>query len=329
MYLSQLSEFWGPPQSSIRQHAGRAGQRFRFGLRAVVKEGRFLSASRWRLEAWRKLIRGGADGAYDFGMRRRFADARPALFFPGQGCSIRRATGSEQLRLGKLRSLWNQIGAASNLGFVVWVVYGILYALGHWTAAAVAGLAVMLAIVASENRTANVKILDLTSLGFLVLALTMLLTVGDQVFNRYHITLVWGLFALLTWSTILVGFPFTLQLAWERAPRKVWSEALFHRVHFRLTTVWGVIFTLDTALAIVALGVSYVRMMSVIIPGASMIFGYAFSRIFSRVTAVDSIRKRDNVPRRLERIGARYYGQPPSDTRWRDPDVHFRSHQRA
>ena len=193
---------------------------------------------------------------------------------------MRRATGSGQLRLGKLRSLWNQVGAASNLGFVVWVVYGILYALGHWTAAAVAALAIMLAIVASENRIANVKIIDLTSLGFFVLALIMRLTVGDQVFNRYHIILVWGVFAVVTWVTTLIGFPFTLQLARERTPREVWSEPLFHRVNLRLTTVWGVIFTLDTTLAIVALGGSYVRMLSVIIPGASMIFGYAFSRIY-------------------------------------------------
>jgi len=193
---------------------------------------------------------------------------------------MRRATGSGQLRLGKLRSLWNQVGAASNLGFVVWVVYGILYALGHWTAAAVAALAIMLAIVASENRIANVKIIDLTSLGFFVLALIMRLTVGDQVFNRYHIILVWGVFAVVTWVTTLIGFPFTLQLARERTPREVWSEPLFHRVNLRLTTVWGVIFTLDTTLAIVALSGSYVRMLSVIIPGASMIFGYAFSRIY-------------------------------------------------
>jgi uncharacterized membrane protein YedE/YeeE len=79
---------------------------------------------------------------------------------------------------------------------------------------------------------------------------------------------------------ILVGFPFTLQLARESARREVWREPLFRRVHLRLTTVWGVIFTLDTTLAIVALGGSYVRMLSAIIPGASMIFGFTFSRIY-------------------------------------------------
>ena len=199
---------------------------------------------------------------------------------PGEGRATRRATGSGELRLAKVRSLWNRLGAASNLGFAVWVVYGILYALGHWTAAAVAGLAIMLAIVVREGRTANVQIIDLTSLGFFVLALIMLSVVGDQVFNRYHIILVWGVFAVATWATILIGFPFTLQLARKSARREVWSEPLFHRVHLRLTTVWGVIFTLDTILAVVAFGGSYVRMLSVIIPGASMIFGFVFSRIY-------------------------------------------------
>jgi hypothetical protein len=173
-----------------------------------------------------------------------------------------------------------KLGAASKVGFLVWLVYGIVYALGHWTAAAVAGIVIMLVIVASESRTGNVKIIDLTSLGFFVLALIMLLTVGGQVFNRYHIILVWGVFAVVTWATILIGFPFTLQLARESAPREVWSEPLFHRVHLRLTTVWGLIFTFDTTLAVVARGGSYVRMLSVIIPGASMIFGLAFSRMY-------------------------------------------------
>jgi hypothetical protein len=90
---------------------------------------------------------------------------------------------------------------------------GFLYAFGLWTAATLAGLA----IVAREIRTASVKIIDLTSLGFFVLALTMLLTVGGPVFNHYHIIMVWAVFAVVTWTTILIGFPFTLQLARESA----------------------------------------------------------------------------------------------------------------
>lgn len=220
-------------------------------------------------------------GGYNFGSGEcAVLRTEARTLFRGEERAMWRATGSGQLMSGKLRSLLTQLGTTSNLGFAVWFVYAILYALGYWTAAAVAGLAIMLAIVASETRIANVKIIDLTSLGFFVLSLIMLLTLGGPTFNRYHIILVWGVFAVVTWATILIGFPFTLQVARESAPRKVWSESLFHQVHLRLTTVWGIIFTLDTVLAVVALGGSYVRMLSVIIPGASMILGFAFSRIY-------------------------------------------------
>jgi hypothetical protein len=33
-----------------------------------------------------------------------------------------------------------ELSTASKVAFLVWLVYGILYALGHWTAAAVEGL---------------------------------------------------------------------------------------------------------------------------------------------------------------------------------------------
>jgi len=193
---------------------------------------------------------------------------------------MRRATVLGESRLGKVRSLWNRLGGVSNLGLAVWVVYGILYALGHWTAAVVAGLGIMLAILAREISAADVKVVDLTSLGFFVLALIMLSILGDQVFDRYHIILVWGVFAVVTWATVLVDFPFTHQFVREGAQQEVRSDPLFHRVHLRLTAIWGLIFTLDTALAVVALGGSYVRVLSEIIPDASMIFGFAFSHFY-------------------------------------------------
>ena len=78
---------------------------------------------------------------------------------------------------------------------------------------------------------------------------------------------------------------------------------------FALPQSGGVIFTLDTALAIVALGGSYVRMLSVIVPGASMIFGFLFSRNYlGRLPKYVRSVSGDDAPRRLERISARHFG---------------------
>ena len=62
-------------------------------------------------------------------------------------------------------------------------------------------------------------------------------------------------------------------------PDEVCGNPLFYRVNLQITTVWALIFTLDTAL-IVALGATYVRTLSLIIPGASMIVGYVFNRLY-------------------------------------------------
>ena len=291
----RIARSWRPRSRIASPRCGLRGRRIDCGLRSFHSRGETDRAR----QSVARISREVSSCRFCFSSKSHSGTPRTTV--PGES------------RLGKLRSLWNQVGAASNLGLAVWVVYGILYALGHWTAAAVAGLAIMLAIVARENRTANVKIIDLTSLGFFVLALIMLLTVGGQVFNRYHIILVWGVFAVVTWATILVGFPFTLQLARESARREVWREPLFRRVHLRLTTVWGVIFTLDTTLAVVALGGSYVRMLSVIIPGASMIFGFAFSRIYLARYRSRFGPPQDNAPRRVERISLARVNSPTGD----------------
>ena len=178
-----------------------------------------------------------------------------------QATFIEDAGKSGRLDSSACERIWmaehSKLRAASNLGFVVWVVYGILYGLGDWTATAVAGLAIMLAIVASEKRTDNLKIIDLTSLGFFVLVLIMLVTVGDQVFNRYHIILVWSVFAVVPWATMLFGFPFTLQYARKGVPAEVCGNPLFYRVNLR-----------------------HCQDIVVNYPGRELIVGYVFNRLY-------------------------------------------------
>ena len=166
------------------------------------------------------------------------------------------------------------------LGFVAWVVYAIISARGDWTVAACAGLLIMLAIVAAEHGRNSVRIIDCTSLGFFALALATLFTAGEQVFRHYQVVLAWGIFALVTWVTMVIGFPFTIQYTRERQPRESLAGPLFRRLNVRLTMLWAIIFTFDTGLAILTLGGSHSLILVVIIPGASMLFGYVFSIIY-------------------------------------------------
>jgi hypothetical protein len=168
----------------------------------------------------------------------------------------------------------------SYLGFIAWLAYGAMIAGGYRIAAASAGAGIMLAILAGENRRGSVKIIDCTSLGFFALAFAALLTGGEHHFMRYEVILAWGVFAAVAWVTILIGFPFTTQYAREQAPRELWNAPLFRQVNLRLTTVWALIFTIDTLLAILALRGRYLLFLAMILPGASMLFGYAVSLIY-------------------------------------------------
>ena len=64
-----------------------------------------------------------------------------------------------------------------------------------------------------------------------------------------------GFIAVVAWVTMIAGVPFRLQYARERAPHGLWNNLGFREVHFRLSVAWAIIFTVDTILAAIALGV--------------------------------------------------------------------------
>jgi hypothetical protein len=168
----------------------------------------------------------------------------------------------------------------SYLGFAAWLVYAILGAREYWRTAAYAGSIIMLTIVAWEVRTRSVKIIDCTSLGFFLLAIVELATIGEGYFIRYQTIFGWGLFAVAAWVTMIAGIPFRLQYAREKTPRVLWTKPSFQRMHFRVSVAWAVIFTVDTILAAIALGIGHRSLLVVILPAASMFLGFALTVLY-------------------------------------------------
>ena|ERR1039458_9641329 len=158
----------------------------------------------------------------------------------------------------------------SYMGFAAWLVYGLLGTQEYWRTAARAGLVIMLAIVAYEILARRIKIIDCTSLGFFLLVIVELATIGEGYFIRYQAIFGWGLFAVVAWVAMIVGVRFRLQYAREKVPRVLWKKPSFQRMHFRVSVAWAVISTLDTILAAIALGVGHQSLLVVIVPAASM-----------------------------------------------------------
>jgi all-trans-retinol 13,14-reductase len=167
--------------------------------------------------------------------------------------------------------------AATNFGAVAWITYGVLSANGHWVAAALGALAVALAIVAHEYKCNAVKIMNCTTVAFFAFALLTTIAVGPALFKSTNIWLTWTVFAVVTWVTLLIGFPFTIQYAREQAPREVWDHPLFMRLNVILTVVFGLIFTVNAALGLIALKTGYLLSLGLVLPISLLIAGMVFS----------------------------------------------------
>lgn len=173
-------------------------------------------------------------------------------------------------------------GLMTKLGFVAWVVYGVLSSRGWWLSAGLAGTTLVLLIVVAQWRVRGVKLMDCTSLSYFVGEMLMILASGPAFVQRYHLALVWGVFAAVAWFTVFAKRPFTEQYTREQMPREVWDTPEFYRMNRRMTEVWSIIFTLGMVLGEISMQYGHTLLLGMIIPMAAMGFGFVFSQRYPR-----------------------------------------------
>lgn len=171
---------------------------------------------------------------------------------------------------------------SSILAIIAWAIYGSLYVAGLWFAGCTAGFAFMLLIIANEYRHGGLKIMDCTSLGYFALAATISATSAANTLDKYHVVVVWGVFAMVAWATLAAGFPFTIQYARERAPREVWNSPLFVRINRILTVMWAAIFTFGAIMGVMTIAVGHAFALGIAIPMSAMGVGYAFNNEYPK-----------------------------------------------
>ena len=172
--------------------------------------------------------------------------------------------------------------AATNFGFAAWFTYGVLSGWGYWVVAALIALAIAAAIVAHEHRRNAIKIMDCATVGYFVFALITTIAIGPWLFKNYNVFLTWTVFALVTWTTLLIGFPFTIQYAREQAPVEVWDHPLFMRLNVILTVIFGLMFTVNAGLGVLALMSGHLMVLGLIVPVALLISAIVFSSIYPK-----------------------------------------------
>jgi hypothetical protein len=172
--------------------------------------------------------------------------------------------------------------AATNFGFAVWVTYGVLSANGYWVVAALGALAIASAIVAHEHRRNAIKIMDCTTVAYFAVTLITTIAIGPWLFKNYNVFLTWSVFGLVTWTTLMIGFPFTIQYAREQAPVEVWDHPQFMRLNVILTVIFGLMFTVNAGLGALALTTGHMLWLGFMIPLALLISAIVFSSVYPK-----------------------------------------------
>jgi hypothetical protein len=92
------------------------------------------------------------------------------------------------------------------------------------------------------------------------------------------------LYAGVTWGSILAGAPFSLQYAREATPPGLWDTPVFLRVNQTISVVWGVAFTANIVLVVMAMNSRFNPMLigvgaPLLMMTASTIFTSWYTRI--------------------------------------------------
>lgn len=124
----------------------------------------------------------------------------------------------------------------------------------HWPAAVLIGLAASIGLLGfAVVCRVTVKMLDWVMLGYFVIAAIATFAVRSAAFPVYSPVLIWFLYAAVTWASIPVGSPFTLQYSRLSAPPEHWKTHAFLRANQVISMVWGAAFVINIALVTIAL----------------------------------------------------------------------------
>jgi all-trans-retinol 13,14-reductase len=162
---------------------------------------------------------------------------------------------------------------AGNFNWIAWAAYIALAVIGHWRWALLAGAIVMAVIIAIEYRHQAVKIPDATALAFFALMLALSTAIGTWLISGYNVLIVWAMFGLVFWTTIAIGFPFTLQFSREQTPPAVWDEPIFIRTNYQISLLWALIATVNTIFGILMHFSLHPLILGVVLPTILLIFG--------------------------------------------------------
>jgi hypothetical protein len=132
-------------------------------------------------------------------------------------------------------------------------------------------------------RGRSIKLMDWTMLAFFAIASVLAIRMESAIFPVYSAVVVWSCFAVASWSSVVVGRPFTAAYARETAPPEFWTHPIFGRLNLLMTLLWCGLMTVNIGFAVIGaiVGGNLAKpLLSFALPMALLIAGFAFNNRF-------------------------------------------------
>jgi hypothetical protein len=167
--------------------------------------------------------------------------------------------------------------------FLPWLVYIFASGGNHWGVATAGGMIMCLVYLSVLSGQATIKLMDLTTLAFFVIASILTIGLHSNVLATYQVMIIWSFYAVAGWASVVLGMPFTAAYAREEQPPEVWNLPIFHRVNWIMTLFWCGLFSINVFFGVIAVmvGGNLGRLVpGFLIPTGLLIYGFIFSRRF-------------------------------------------------
>jgi hypothetical protein len=167
--------------------------------------------------------------------------------------------------------------------WIAWIPFILLSIPGFYTAAFATAFVVQLYQMFQSVRRRSIRVIDTGA--FLFFAAGTVAVLRNQTwFVTWSTVISYGLFAVISFTSLLLREPFTMQYARETVPEQYWHSKPFIFVNDIITLVWGLSFLVGMALGVVAVftGNQVLNLVGLLAPLVAVVFTARFPAWYER-----------------------------------------------
>jgi hypothetical protein len=138
------------------------------------------------------------------------------------------------------------------LAFAPWIIFGLIASQSFFSLEIAIIISLAITVLLGHKQMQKRYILPWVTFLFFILIFIGIVLMNNMWVASHVGILSYGTLNAVTWGSLLIGHPFTLQYAKEEVDKSLWNNPTFIRSNKIITAFWGVIFLVD-------LGINYYK----------------------------------------------------------------------